>query len=34
MRHEGSLRHHLKKWGQYIDVELYGILRDDWMPVQ
>ena len=32
MRHEGSLRHHLKRWGQYIDVEMYGILRDDWMP--
>ena len=30
MRHEGSLRHHLKKWGEYIDVEMYGILRDDW----
>ena len=30
MRHEGSLRHHLKRWGQYIDVEMYGILRDDW----
>jgi RimJ/RimL family protein N-acetyltransferase len=30
MRHEGSLRHHLKKFGEYIDVELYGIVRDDW----
>ena len=29
MRHEGSLRHHLKKDGEYIDVEMYGILRDD-----
>ena len=31
MRHEGSLRHHLKKFGEYIDVELYGIVRDDWL---
>jgi ribosomal-protein-alanine N-acetyltransferase len=31
MRHEGSLRHHLKKDGEYIDVEMYGILRDDEM---
>ena len=30
MRHEGSLRHHLKKFGEYIDVEVYGIVRDDW----
>jgi len=30
MRHEGSLREHLVKWGERIDVELYGILRSDW----
>ena len=30
MRHEGSLRQHLVKWGETIDVELYGILREDW----
>ena len=30
MRHEGSLREHLVKWGERIDVELYGILRGDW----
>lgn len=30
MRHEGSLREHLVKWGERIDVELYGILRRDW----
>ena len=30
MRHEGSLREHLVKWGERIDVELYGILRADW----
>jgi ribosomal-protein-alanine N-acetyltransferase len=30
MRHEGSLRQDLKKWDQYVDVEVYGILRSDW----
>ena len=30
MKHEGSLRKQIKKWGEYIDVELYGILVDEW----
>lgn len=30
MRHEGTLRQHLKKWGHYVDLECYGILRSDW----
>ena len=30
MRHEGSLRQHMVKWGEPIDVELYGIVRADW----
>lgn len=30
MRHEGCRRHHVKKWDQLEDVELYGILRQDW----
>ncbi len=29
MTHEGSLRQHLKKWGQYVDSEYYGILRSE-----
>lgn len=29
MRHEGTLRQHVKKWGEYIDLECYGILRSD-----
>ncbi|HUJ13861.1 MAG TPA: GNAT family N-acetyltransferase [Thermoanaerobaculia bacterium] len=29
MRHEGTLRHHLKKWGEYVDVECYGIIRGE-----
>lgn len=27
MRHEGCLRQHYKKWGNYEDSELYGILK-------
>lgn len=27
MRHEGTLRQHVKKWGEHLDLERYGILR-------
>jgi len=30
MRHEGCQREHLRKWDQFVDSELYGILRGDW----
>ena len=30
MHHEGCQREHLYKWGQFIDSELYGILRQEW----
>ncbi len=30
MRHEGCQREHLRKWGQFVDSELYGILRPGW----
>ncbi len=30
MRYEGCRREHLRKWGQFIDLELYGILRQEW----
>lgn len=30
MRHEGSLRQDIRKWDEYIDVEVYGILRSEW----
>ena len=29
MRHEGRLRQHVKKWGEYLDLERYGILRHE-----
>lgn len=29
MRHEGRLREHVKKWGDYLDLERFGLLRDE-----
>ena len=31
MRHEASLRKHVKKWDKYEDLEMYGILRDEFV---
>ena len=30
MKHEGTLRQHDKKWGKYVDVEVYGIVHSEW----
>jgi RimJ/RimL family protein N-acetyltransferase len=30
MRHEGCQRQHLRKWDQFVDSELYGLLRQEW----
>jgi [ribosomal protein S5]-alanine N-acetyltransferase len=30
MRHEGCMRQHILKWGRFIDVEIYSMLRDEW----
>jgi len=30
MRHEGCQREHIRKWGQFRDSELYGMLRREW----
>jgi ribosomal-protein-alanine N-acetyltransferase len=30
MKHEGSLRQHMKKWGKFEDIESYGILRSEY----
>lgn len=30
MRHEGTLRQARKKWGEYVDVRVYAIVRSDW----
>lgn len=29
MQHEGKLRRHIKKWGRYEDLEIYGKLREE-----
>ncbi len=29
MTHEASFRQHFKKWGEYEDLEMYGILRNE-----
>jgi ribosomal-protein-alanine N-acetyltransferase len=29
MKHEGCLRQHFKKWGNFVDVEMYGILKKE-----
>lgn len=31
MTHEGRARQHAKKWDVFEDLELYGILRDEWI---
>jgi RimJ/RimL family protein N-acetyltransferase len=31
MRHEGTHRAHIVKWGEAVDVEMYGVLRGEWM---
>lgn len=30
MRYEGCQREHLLKWGEFVDSEMYGILRSEW----
>jgi [ribosomal protein S5]-alanine N-acetyltransferase len=30
MRREGRMRGHLVKWGQFQDLEFYGMLREEW----
>lgn len=32
MKHEGTLKEHVQKWGDYLDLEHYGILRQDYKP--
>lgn len=29
MKHEGRMREHLVKWGEYLDLEFYGVLRPE-----
>lgn len=32
MRHEGCLRAHILKWGEFVDLEAYGLLRSEFIP--
>lgn len=34
MTFEGTLRQHVKKWGEYLDMSFYGILRDEWLSIR
>lgn len=29
---EGTLRQHHRKWGEYVDVEMWSVLRREWEP--
>ncbi len=31
MQYEGTLRRHLKKWEEYVDLVFYGALREEWL---
>ena len=33
MKHEGRMRGHLVKWGQYQDLEFSGMLREEWKGI-
>jgi len=30
MKHEGTLRQHVRRWSSFIDLELYAILKTEW----
>ena len=30
MQHEGTMRQHIVKWDEPIDIDYYGIVREDW----
>lgn len=34
MTYEGTLRQHQLKWGEYLDVAYYGILREEWLSTR
>jgi [ribosomal protein S5]-alanine N-acetyltransferase len=34
MTHEGRLREHVRKWGANEDVDVYGLLQDEWQQIR
>lgn len=30
MKHEGCMKGHVLKWGEYVDLHMYAILREEW----
>jgi len=30
MKYEGCMRQHVRKWDEFVDLELYSILREEW----
>ncbi len=32
MCYEGCCRQHILKWGKFVDIVQYGVLRSDWQP--
>ena len=33
MKREGTMRQHIVKWGEHVDVDYYGMVREEWMGV-
>jgi len=31
LKHEGTMRKHQRKWGEYVDIKVYGMLREEWL---
>jgi len=34
MVYEGTLRQHVFKWGEYLDMAMYGLLREEWLAAR
>jgi RimJ/RimL family protein N-acetyltransferase len=34
LRNEGVFRQHVKKWGEFLDCVMYGVLRSEWEASQ
>ncbi|REE82750.1 acetyltransferase (GNAT) family protein [Paenibacillus taihuensis] len=34
LNHEGTFKHHIRKWDQFEDIHYYGLTREDFMQQQ